>query len=113
MKKYEQLIEAAFCFIEAIDSEALTVTTGEIDPGVVAFDNLKKAVDELKEFRAAREPIFVLRGHDRLAPRAIVAWGQFVSSASATGLAGEHASYVHDRMLGWQEAHPNLVKMPD
>lgn len=78
-----------------------------------AYDNLKAAVEVLKEFRAMREPIFVLRGHDRMAPRAIVAWGQFVSSASATGLAAEHASHGNDKFVTWQEAHPEMVKMPD
>jgi len=110
MKKYENLIEMAFCFVERTDDVRWSINLEAVRED---WNNLKAAVEALKHFRAAGEPIFVLRGHDRVAPRAIVAWGQFVSSASATGLAAEHASHENDKMLAWQEAHPELVKMPD
>jgi hypothetical protein len=100
MKKYENLIEMAFCYIESGCNEN-------------HLQNLKWAVQALKDFRAAGEPIFVLRGHDRIAPQAIRAWGTFVSSEKGLQSEYEDAVAKQDRMVAWQEAHPELVKMPD
>jgi hypothetical protein len=106
LKKYENLIEMAFRFIEQLEG-------GDPELTSEACHNLRAAVEALKEFRAACEPIFVLRGQDRLAPKAIESWSCFVSSYSARFASSAHARCEHDRMLEWQEAHPDLVKMPD
>jgi len=110
MKKYETLIEMAFQFVERVDP---AFVLDNVPVTKEAFSKLAAAAEALKDFRTAGEPVFVLRAHDRVAPKAIVAWGHFVSSYSATGLAGEHASHESDKMLAWQEAHPAMVKLPD
>jgi len=107
MKKYENLIEMAFRYVEEIQNP---VSPDEADK---AYANLKAAVEALKDFRAAGEPIFVLRGHDRMAPRAIRGWGYFVADAKGIQSEYEQAVLKSDRMSAWQEAQPTLVKMPD
>jgi len=102
LKKYENLIEMAFRFIES-----------GAEPTSDEFMKLRAAVEALKDFRAAREPIFVLRGQDHMAPYGIKAWGYFTTGSIGDNLLQEHATHEYNNMRAWQEAHPNLVKMPD
>lgn len=111
MKRYENLIEKAFEYVEQIQSGTPVPEGPQLADK--AYDNLKEAVDALKPFRAAGEQIFVLRAHDRVAPRAIMAWGRFLSSDTGLQTPWEEAARKADRMLEWQEKHPDLVKMPD
>lgn len=59
------------------------------------------------------EPVLILRGRDRLAPKAIVA---YVKLCMMDGTERPHLDLLldaHGVFVAWQEANPTLVKQPD
>lgn len=59
------------------------------------------------------EPLFVLRGSDSIAPAAI---RDYAMRARVCGCPDEHVNQClaqADRIAAWQQANPNLVKLPD
>jgi hypothetical protein len=69
----------------------------------------------------ADEPLFLLRAQDEAAPRAIAMCGRFedgnyVHHAGEVGASTAHLQPAADaalRMVEWQEANPDRVKVPD
>ena len=58
------------------------------------------------------EPVFLLRAQDRAAPLAVRAYANLADSFGAHDIAA--AARIHaDRMLEWQDAHQQSVKVPD
>lgn len=66
------------------------------------------------------EPLFLLRGQDRAAPRAIAddvdGEADYLTASRDVGAGPEHASAVEraaNAMREWQRANPDRVKTPD
>lgn len=66
-----------------------------------------------------KEPTFVIRAQDALAPLAVESWAAFAEiAARAAGLShlrdqADEAREIAGEMRRWQEANPDRVKWPD
>lgn len=82
--------------------------------------SLADAADEKLLTFPADEPLFLLRGQDKAAPRAIAddvdGEADYLAASRAAGAGPEHLQAVQraaDEMRAWQSEHPDRVKAPD
>lgn len=58
-------------------------------------------------------PDFILRAHDALAPETIARWIQIAERAGVNTAKLDAAEKHLQRILDWQDTHPDAVKLPD
>lgn len=65
-----------------------------------------------KEFHEG-EPVFILRGQDAVAPKAIMAYAQLCQAQGCDDGHVNQVMLVAQKMRSWQSGNPGLVKDPD
>lgn len=59
------------------------------------------------------EPLFVIRGRDVAGPRAVRSYGAIAEEEGAGDPLLEGVAAAGEKFQSWQEANPELVKIPD
>lgn len=72
-----------------------------------------KSADQVLAKVRDDEPIFVIRGQDKLAPEIVQAWieAAVMEGVRTDKIVSAHR-YLHDIVV-YQKDHPDLVKVPD
>jgi hypothetical protein len=104
--KYERVIELAR------DIDKIYFGTFDRSEVVKDLESIRSELHELLAGLPEDEPIFVLRGQDCVAPRAVGAWTCFAQEAGADGPTVGSGIHTEDEMRRWQDKYPSRVRVP-
>lgn len=99
------------------EDDLRNVVQKAMEQSITGDDGLDKILVQMYEdgeFTFGKdEPLFALRGQDKLAVQAISDYGS-ISSANGVHQDQQHAvQKALDQFKVWQRAHPDRVKLPD